>query len=179
MFVVAGFWAGYSLSRHDDQGLGSAAAAAGPTAPAAATRPGFDALQRAVAQLVSAAGATGGVTLSELGGSNPQMWSLNGDRPFTAASTYKLPLLMEEAQNVAAGRWHGTDNLCYQDGDWEDGYYSDYQEGLCLSRSQLGHRVGKASDNTAAHILIRYDGGGSALNIYARAHGTRTSAFYD
>src|SRR5215471_2299412 len=180
MFVVAGFWAGYSLSRHDDQsdGLGSAAAA-GPTAPAAATRPGFDALQRAVAQRVSAAGATGGVTLSELGGSNPQMWSLNGDQPFTAASTYKLPLLMEEAQNVAAGRWRGTDNLCYQDSDWEDGYYTDYQDGVCMSRSQLEHRVGLNSDNTAAHILVRYAGGTSALNKYALAHGAKESAFYD
>ena len=179
MFVVAGFWAGYSLSRHDDQsdGLGSAAAA-GPAAPAAATRPGFDALQRAVAQLVSAAGATGGVTLSELGGSNPQMWSLNGDRPFTAASTYKLPLLMEEAQNVAAGRWHGTDNLCYQDSDWEDGYYTDYQDGVCMSRSQLEHRVGLNSDNTAAHMLVRFAGGGAALNKYAQAHGAKQSAFY-
>jgi beta-lactamase class A len=86
---------------------------------------------------------------------------------------------MEEAQNVAAGTWHGTDSLCYQDGDWEDGYYGDYTDGTCMSRSQLEHRVGLNSDNTAAHILVRSDGGGDALNRYAKAHGAQESDFYD
>jgi beta-lactamase class A len=180
LFVVAGFWAGFVLARHDaatPQPVSSAGA--GTLASSAPTRAGFDALQRTVVQLLSAASATGGVTLAELGGSNPQGWSLNGDQQFTAASTYKLPLLMQEAQNVAAGRWHGTDNLCYQDGDWEDGYYSDYQDGLCMSRSQLEHRVGLNSDNTAAHMLVRFGGGTAALNRYAQAHGAKASAFYD
>ncbi|HYW23302.1 MAG TPA: serine hydrolase [Terriglobales bacterium] len=176
LFVLAGFWAGFVLARHDDSPLSSEAAAA--PAVAAATRPAFQGLRQAVAQLVSAAGATGGVTLTELGGTDPQSWSLNGDEPFTAASTYKLPLLMEEAQNVTAGRWHGTDSLCYQDTDLEDGYYGDYQDGVCMSRSQLEHRVGLNSDNTAAHILVRYAGGTAALNKYAQSHGAKESAFY-
>ena len=176
LFVLAGFWAGFALAHHDDSSV-SSAAAAGPVVPAA-TRPAFQGLQQAVAQLVSAAGATGGVTLTELGGTDPQTWSLNGDQPFTAASTYKLPLLMEEAENVGAGRWHGTDSLCYQDSDWEDGYYGDYQDGVCMSRSQLEHRVGLNSDNTAAHILVRYAGGTQALNKYAQGHGAKESAFY-
>jgi len=180
LFVLAGFSAGFFLARHDDTTLRTAA---GATAEAAApsptsTRADFTRLNQAVAQLLSAAGATGGVTLTELGGSNPQTWSLNGDQQFTAASTYKLPLLMEEAQNVTSGRWHGTDSLCYQDNDWEDGYFSDYQDGMCMSRSQLEHRVGLNSDNTAAHMLVRYAGGGAALNKYAQAHGARQSAFY-
>jgi beta-lactamase class A len=182
LFVGAGFWAGFLLARQNDVSLSSAAAAAGlagTSATAAPARADFAGLQRTVTQLLGAAGASGGVTLMERDGSNPQTWSFNGDEQFTAASTYKLPLLMEEAQNVAAGRWHGTDELCYQDGDWEDGYYSDYQDGVCMSRSQLEHRVGLNSDNTAAHILVRYDGGTAALNKYARAHGARESAFYD
>ena len=176
-FVLAGFWAGFVLARQNDTSLSSAA----PAAPGAAgtPRPSFTGLQAAVAQLAGSAGATAGVTLTELGGPNPQTWSLNGDETFTAASTYKLPLLMEEAENVGAGRWHGTDSLCYQDSDWEDGYYGDYQNGVCMSRSQLEHRVGLNSDNTAAHILVRYGGGGSALNKYAQAHGAKQSAFYD
>jgi len=176
LFVLVGFWAGFAMARHDDRVPLSTAVAAPPTT--AATRAGFAALQQSVAQLLSAARATGGVTLAELGGPDAQTWSLNGDQQFTAASTYKLPLLMEEAQNVSAGRWHGTDNLCFQDDDWEDGYYSDYQDGTCMSRSQLEHRVGQNSDNTAAHILVRYAGGTSALNKYAQAHGARDSAFY-
>jgi beta-lactamase class A len=177
LFVLAGFWAGFALARQNDTGL-SSAASAGPRV-AATTRPTFAALQASVAQLVGAAGATAGVTLTELGGPDPQTWSLDGDQSFTAASTYKLPLLMEEAENVGSGRWHGTDSLCYQDSDWEDGYYGDYQPGVCMSRTQLEHRVGLNSDNTAAHILVRYAGGGAALNRYAQAHGARLSAFYD
>jgi beta-lactamase class A len=178
LFVLGGFWAGFTLARQDGASLRSAAAATPPPTPGAATRADFTGLNRSVAQLLSAAGASGGVTLSELGGSDAQTWSLNGDESFTAASTYKLPLLMEEAQNVTAGRWHGTDSLCYQDGDWEDGYFTDYQDGLCMSRSQLEHRVGQNSDNTAAHMLVRYGGGTTALNRYAQAHGTKESAFY-
>jgi len=187
LFLLTGFWAGLSLSR---TGAGPQAAqddgvvAPEQTAPAAQGQPAkphptFDGLQQTVQGLLEDAGASGGVSLIELGSRGPQSWSYQGDQEFAAASTYKLPLLMQEAQNVASGRWHGTDLLCYEDGDWEDGYYGDYQDGLCLSRAQLGHRVGKESDNTAAHILIRYDGGGSSLNSYARAHGTQHSAFYD
>jgi beta-lactamase class A len=177
LFVLAGFWAGFALARQNDTSLSSSASAA----PGAAGTPraAFTGLQATVQQLVSAAGATAGVTLMELGGTGPQTWSLNGEESFTAASTYKLPLLMEEADNVSSGRWHGTDSLCYQDSDWEDGYYGDYQNGVCMSRSQLEHRVGLNSDNTAAHILVRYGGGGRALNKYAQAHGARESAFYD
>lgn len=183
LFVLAGFSAGFFLARQDGSTLGSAAgAAAGAAAAAAATaaptRTDFARLNQTVTQLLNAAGASGGVTLTELGGTNPQTWSLNGDQQFTAASTYKLPLLMEEAQNVTSGRWHGTDSLCYQDSDWEDGYYTDYKDGTCMSRSQLEHRVGLNSDNTAAHILVRYAGGSGALNKYAQAHGARLSAFY-
>lgn len=186
-FLVAGFWVGFSLSRsaaelqpaQDSGVLAPGQTAAGSPGGPARPHPSFDGLQQTVRRLWDDAGASGGVSLIELGSRGPQSWSYQGDQQFAAASTYKLPLLMEEAQNVASGRWHGTDMLCYQDGDWEDGYYGDYQEGLCLSRSQLGHRVGKASDNTAAHIMIRYDGGSSSLNSYARAHGTQHSAFYD
>ena len=183
VFVLAGFWAGFTLARPSVGQSPVSADAAASAAPAAArpdaSRPGFDGLQRTVTQVLAAAGTDGGVTLTELEGPSPQTWSLDGDQRFTAASTYKLPLLMEEAQNVASGRWHGTDSLCYQDGDLEDGYYSDYQTGTCMSRSQLEHRVGLNSDNTAAHILVRYDGGTTALNRYAQAHGARASVFYD
>jgi beta-lactamase class A len=180
--VVAGLYAGFASARSNRAGGVPGVEAAVPPLPGplqgGGDHPSFDRLQSSVAQLLKAAGASGGVTVTELGGPSPQTWSLQGDQQFTAASTYKLPLLMEEAQNVAAGRWHGTDTLCYQDTDWEDGWYTDYQDGTCLSRAQLEHRVGHDSDNTAAHILIRYDGGGDALNQYAKTHGAQSSAFF-
>ena len=185
LFLAAGFWAGLNLSRsaggvsaEEPGAAGQPQAAASPGGQARA-HPGFDGLRQAVDRLLNEAGASGGVSLIELGGPGPQSWSYQGDMQFVAASTYKLPLLMLDAENVAASRVHGTDLLCYQDGDWEDGFYSDYQEGTCLSRAQLGNRIGRESDNTAAHIVIRYDGGASSLNSYARAHGARGSAFYD
>ena len=181
VFILAGFWAGLLLARHDaatQLPLSDAAANGDPTSPSATPRPSFDGLGRTVAQILRAAGADGAVTLTELEGSGPQTWSLDGDQQFVAASTYKLPLLMLEAQNVSAGRWKGTDNLCFQDSDQEDGYFDDYQEGKCMSRSQLEHRVGLNSDNTAAHILVRYAGGGAALNKYAQQHGARESGFF-
>ena len=185
LFLGAGFWAGLTLFRSGGGVSVQEPGAAGQPPPAASpggkaqAHPSFDGLHRAVGQLLDDAGASGGVALIELGGPAPQSWSYQGDVEFVAASTYKLPLLMLDAQNVAAGRVHGTDMLCYQDGDWEDGFYTDYQDGTCLSRAQLGNRIGRESDNTAAHILIRYDGGTSSLNSYARAHGARGSAFYD
>jgi len=188
LFLLAGFWVGFSLSRTGagpQAAQGSDVVAPDQTAGAksggqpARRHPSFAGLQQTVQGLLDDAGASGGISLIELGTRGPQSWSYQGDQEFAAASTYKLPLLMQEAQNVALGRWHGTDLLCYQDGDWEDGYYGDYEDGVCLSRAQLGHRVGQQSDNTAAHILIRYDGGSSSLNSYARAHGTQHSAFFD
>jgi beta-lactamase class A len=181
VFVLAGFVTGFTLARSGSTPVpaGKDASAGTPTpAPAPARQQAFDALQRSVAGLLRAAGASGAVTLSEVGGQNPQTWSLDGDEPVVAASTYKLPLLMREAQNLAAGTWRGTDSLCYQDGDWEDGYYSDYAASTCMSRSQLEHRVGLNSDNTSAHMLVRYAGGTSALNTYAKAHGAQKSTFY-
>lgn len=152
-----------------------------PTAEAtptpAPTPRSFDELQTRVAELLQTAGADGGVSLVELGPGHA--WSLNGDQPFSAASTYKLPLLMEEAQDIAAGTAHATDLLCYDPSDWEDGWFSDYTAGDCYSRAELDQRVGLYSDNTAAHILVRVDGGGDALNEYAKAHGATESEFWD
>jgi beta-lactamase class A len=136
-------------------------------------------LEAQVSQLLRQGGASGGVSLVELTGAASTSWSLDGDQSFLAASTYKLPLLMEEAQNITAGHASPNDQLCYEAGDWEDGYYSDYQPGDCYTRAELERRVGADSDNTAARILVRYGGGTAALNAYARAHGATESAFYD
>src|SRR5262245_5159101 len=147
------------------------APAATPRSPAA--------LVAEVTQLLRQADASGGVSLVELAGTVPTSWSLDGDESFVAASTYKLPLLMEEEQNIATGHASPNDQLCYESDDREDGYYSDYEPGDCYTRAELDRRIGIDSDNTAAHILVRYDGGTAALNAYARAHGATESAFYD
>ncbi len=136
-------------------------------------------LQTQVAQLAQSSGANIGVALVELGGMQPLSWNYQGDLAFVAASTYKLPLLMEEAQRVAAGSIKGSDVLCYADGDWEDGWFADYADGSCYTRQELAARVGQESDNTAAHILTDPLGGASELNAYAGGHGATESRFYD
>jgi beta-lactamase class A len=129
--------------------------------------------------MVAASHASVGLSLIELSGDQPQTWSYNGDQQFVAASTYKLPLLMDEAQALAAGQTSANDQLCYSGEDWEDGWFSDYADGTCYARAELMRRVGQFSDNTAAHLLVRYLGGGETLNAYARGDGARASAFYD
>jgi beta-lactamase class A len=151
---------------------------ADPT-PSPSPRPrSFAALDAAVRSLASRAGATVGVALIELEGGDAASWALAPDSDFDAASTYKLPLLMAEAQGIADGTMAAGDRLCYRSSDYEDGWYDDYSSGSCFTRQQLAVRVGRFSDNTAAHILARYLGGPDALNAYALAHGATESVFW-
>lgn len=155
-----------------------ATAAPSPAATPAGVR-STAALQQQVVELADAAGAQVGVTLVELGGPQPVSWSYQGDQDFVAASTYKLPLLMDEAQLVASGAARPGDQLTFTEADYEDGWYDDYEDGEAFSRLELAQRVGLQSDNTAAHVLVDGIGGGAALNAYARSHGAAESAFYD
>src|SRR5207244_3993234 len=72
-------------------------------------------LTATVATLVNASGASVGVSVIELGGATPLVWSLNGTAAYTAASTYKLVALMMEAQNIATGRTAPNGLVCYQE----------------------------------------------------------------
>ena len=119
------------------------------------------------------------VSLHELNGVNPQAFSLNGGASFEAGSTYKLAALMDQASRVAAGSVDPAAAICYLPEDWEDGWFEDYQPGVCLPRLELAQRAGQQSDNTAGHMLVRDLGGGDALNAFARAHGASSSAFFD
>ena len=148
-----------------------------PPTPAPPPRPAMAALGAGVQPVLASAGGSVAVAVVELGPGG-QSWSTNADSAFIAASTYKLPVLMWEAQGLAAGTLHAQDVLCYEEADWEDGYFADYGPGSCLTRQELAVRVGRYSDNTAAHILVREMGGAAALNGYAAAHGARESTFF-
>ena len=135
-------------------------------------------LTAAVEQLVGASGGSVGVTLIELGGAAPLTWSFNGADVFTAASTYKMAALMMEAQNVATGATDPNGLVCFQDADYEDGWYDDYSDGACYTRVELAQRAGLHSDNTAGHMLVRDLGGADALNAWAASAGATDSVFY-
>jgi beta-lactamase class A len=131
-----------------------------------------------VQQLIASSGASVGVTVVELGGADPTVWSLNGGGVFTAASTYKLAALMLEAQNIAAGKTDPNGTVCYQDADYEDGWFADYEDGVCFTRNELARRAGMYSDNTAGHLLVRDVGGAGVLDAWAAPLGATNSAFF-
>ncbi len=133
----------------------------------------------AIGALVAASGAAAGVTLIELGGTEPVTWSLNGGEIFTAASTYKLPALMLEAENIATGKTDPNGEVCFEDADYESGWFDDYADGVCFTRNELAMRAGIYSDNTAGHMLVRDVGGAAALNAWAASIGVTSSQFFD
>jgi beta-lactamase class A len=147
-------------------------------APAGALRDS-SVLMAALQQLVADSGAAVSVTVVELGGSDRLTWSLDGGALFTAASTYKLVALMMEAQNIASGSTDPNGLVCYQDSDYEAGWFDDYAPGACFTRDELASRAAKQSDNTAGHMLVRDVGGVDALNAWAASVGTTDSAFSD
>lgn len=137
------------------------------------------ALPIALQAVIASSGASVGVTLVELGGTEPAAWSVNGAEVFTAASTYKLAALMLEAQNIAAGKTNPNGFVCYQADDYESGWFDDYADGSCFTRNELARRAGKYSDNTAGRMLVRDVGGAGALTAWAASLGATSSAFLD
>ena len=140
---------------------------------------GVGGLAISIQQLIAVSGASAGVTVVELGGTNPVVWSVNAESVFTAASTYKLAALMLEAQNIAAGKVDPSGYVCYQEDDYESGWFDDYEEGACFTRNELAIRAGKYSDNTAGHMLVRDVGGGEVLNAWVASIGATSSNFFD
>jgi beta-lactamase class A len=138
----------------------------------------LSALASGVDQLIAAGGASVSVTVVELGGKDPAVWSVNGAEVFTAASTYKLAALMLEAANIAAGKTDPNGLVCYQADDSESGWFDDYSDGSCFTRNELALRAGRYSDNTAGHMLVRDVGGGEALDAWVASLGATNSTFY-
>jgi beta-lactamase class A len=148
-----------------------------PTPPP--VHPSFGPLAQSVGKIVAGSGGQVGVSLIELGGTLPTNWSSGGATQMDAASTYKLPALMEEAQLIAANKLDPAGTVCFADSDWEDGWFDDYAVGQCYSRAELANRAGIYSDNTAGHMLVRDLGGAAALNSYAASLGALDSTFFD
>jgi beta-lactamase class A len=104
---------------------------------------------------------------------------VNGSEVFTAASTYKLAALMLEAENISAGVADPNGAVCFQPGDYERGWFDDYADGSCFTRTELAMRAGIDSDNTAGHMLVRDVGGAGVLNAWAASAGATSSDFFD
>ncbi|OLB08493.1 MAG: hypothetical protein AUH14_01070 [Candidatus Rokubacteria bacterium 13_2_20CM_69_15_1] len=126
-----------------------------PALPSAAPSPpvstvlaasAFDQLRTDLEAIAARSGARVGISLQELSGPRRNTLSLGGSASFTAASAYKVPLLMAEAQQIASGQARGADVLCFNPGDAEDGWFDDYDLGSCFTRDELSLRAGRYSD---------------------------------
>jgi beta-lactamase class A len=104
-------------------------------------------------------------------------WSVNGSMSFTAASTYKLAVLMLEAERIASGGADPNGLVCYAPSDYEPGWFDDYVPGACFTRGALAARAGLDSDNTAGLMLLDDVGGIDALNRWAATAGATSSSF--
>jgi beta-lactamase class A len=154
-------------------------ASGGPAPVASPSPPPEDqALNAQLAAIVVASGGHVGVEVVDLKSTPRVRVRLNADDTFDAASTYKLPLLMANAESIAGGAYKASDRICFHSSEEEDGWFEDYNDGDCFTRQALAERVGKYSDNTAAHMLLDNLGGGSALNAYARRRGAVESGFF-
>jgi beta-lactamase class A len=170
-----------SAAMRRQQGQFAAAEPAAIPAPPVTTvlsASALDQLESDLERIATRSGANVGISLQELSGPRRNNLSLNGNQSFYAASAYKVPLLMAEAQQIAFGEAKGSDVLCFDPDDAEDGWFDDYDPGSCFTRDQLALRTGRYSDNTAAHILVRYLGGPDALNGYAKSIGMTASALW-
>ena len=143
----------------------------------AAPPPSAPTLSAAIEQAIAASGGRAAGAVIDLSGPQPVRFALHGDEQFVAGSTYKLPLLMAEAERIASGLASPLDQLCYEDSDAEAGWFTDYSPGMCLSVQEVAMRIGTYSDNTAAHMLADSIGGAGAINAYARSRGAQKSAF--
>jgi hypothetical protein len=92
----------------------------------------FEQLQSDLSAIAAQDGGWVGISLQDLSGPRRNTLSVNGSQSFYAASAYKLPLLMAEAQQVVAGEASLSDVLCFDPSDAEDGWFDDYDVGSCL-----------------------------------------------
>jgi beta-lactamase class A len=129
-------------------------------------------------QVAASTRARVGVVVVDLRGSQPQRTEFNASLTFTAASTYKFPALMANAERIAAGTMKPSDRICFRASEAEDGWFADYQPGECFTRQTIAARAGTYSDNTSGHMLVDNLGGAKALNSYARSRGATQSAFF-
>src|SRR5439155_868728 len=83
-----------------------------------------------------------------------------------------------EVQAAGPDKTSAGGSVCFQDADYEAGWYHDYEPGACFTRTELARRAGQMSDNTAGHMLVRDVGGPDVLNAWAASVGTKESVFF-
>ncbi|HEY7981747.1 MAG TPA: serine hydrolase [Candidatus Eremiobacteraceae bacterium] len=129
--------------------------AAPATLPADATDPTLAALAPKLERLASRTPGIVALSIADLSGGHAL--AINGDANLPAASTIKVPVMVEVFRQIAQGRMTQTTRVALTDGDRDCGYGSlcDAPWGTRYTVATLLQLMITRSDNTAANMLIR------------------------
>jgi len=110
----------------------------------------------AVEALVRDAKATGGVVGVAIHGAAGELYSHNGDRRFRAASTIKVPIMIEAYRQIDRGTLTLDDLSSLRDEDRTpgSGVLSRLHAGLELTLADLIYLMIAVSDNTATNLVL-------------------------
>ena len=129
--------------------------------PAAVALADTDALSRLAPQLTRLANQTPGiVAVAVVDLTRGRALSINGDVNLPAASTIKVPVMVEIMRQIALGKFGFSRTVSLRDGDRDYGYGSlcDSPWGSKYTVWELLWRMITVSDNTASNMLIRLAG---------------------
>ncbi len=106
--------------------------------------------------------------------------SINANEVMPAASTIKIPVMVEVFQQMQAGKFdlNHRVTLMPHDRDWGSGVIADAPVGMTFPVSELLTQMIAVSDNTAANMLIRLVGR-SNINATMRDLGLRHTRLTD
>lgn len=114
----------------------------------------------AVERIIAAAEAGGGSVGVTLVGPNGDTFTHNADRKYGAASTVKIPLMVEIFRQIDRGERSLDDPYTLVDADRAagSGVILELHTGITLTLNDLIYLMMAISDNTATNILIDYAG---------------------
>ncbi len=126
--------------------------------PVASPDPTLAALAPKLERLASHMPGIVAISVADLSGDH--VIAINGDVNLPAASTIKVPVMVEVFRQIAQGRFTQSTTIALTDGDRDCGYGSlcDSHWGTRYSVSALLRLMIERSDNTAANMLIRLVG---------------------
>lgn len=113
----------------------------------------WSAVEELVGTIESASGGTVGIAVI---GPNGERWSHNGDRQFRAASTMKIPLMIEIFRQIDRGERTLNDpyTLTADDKAIGSGVLLHLHDGIGITLNDIIYLMISISDNTATNILI-------------------------
>ena len=127
-------------------------AAAREATPPAIPAAGWDAVEALIAE----AEATGGVVGVAIYGADGEVFAHHGDRRFRAASTIKVPILIEAWRQIDSGELSLDETLHLRDEDrvGGSGVLGNMHTGTELTFGDLLYLMIAVSDNTATNLVI-------------------------